>query len=214
MGTADTALDVQILQTASSLEALAVVLYAQALGTGPQGPDAPSAKALAATSPDTARNTLAAFFTETMRQHGEHKKAFQAQTTALDGNARVQDGPNPKFLTALSNADLSTPDKLVDVAAQLEKVATDTYLVNLGMVQDSRAKALLASVMGVAAQHLATLRVMAGLLRADARLLVVPFPEAALAKLPGTTGTVAFPDALEKVDGPDQIAEPSSGAAG
>ena len=211
---ADTPLDVQILQTASSLEALAILVYAQALGTGPQGQDAPASKALSGMLPDTARNTLTAFFTETQRQHGEHKKAFQAQTTALDGTAKVQDAANPKFLAALDTADLGTPDKLLDFATQLEKVATDTYLLDLGMVQDGRAKALLASVMGVEAQHLATLRAVAGLLKADASLLVVPFPQPELARLPGTAGTVAFPDALEKVNGPDQIAEPASGAAG
>lgn len=211
---ADTALDVQILQTASSLEALAVAVYAQALGTGPDGHGAPSYGALAGLAPTTAHDALAAFFTETMRQHGEHKKVFQAQTVALDLTARVQDAANPKFLAALNTADLGTPDKLVDFATQLEKVATDTYLLDLGMVQDSRTKALLASVMGVEAQHLATLRTFAGLLKADARLLVVPFPQRELATLPHTAGTVAFPDALEKVNGPDQIAEPTSGAAG
>lgn len=211
---ADTALDVQILQTASSLEALAVAVYAQALGTGPDGPGAPSSMALAGVAPETAKSTLMAFFTETMRQHGEHKKVFQAQTVALDRTAKVQDAPNPKFLTALNTADLGTPEKLVDFATQLEKVATDTYLLDLGMVQDSRTKALLASVMGVEAQHLATLRTFAGLLKADARLLVVPLPQADLAKLTPTAGSVAFPDALEQVNGPDQIAEPTSGAVG
>jgi hypothetical protein len=209
---ADTALDVRILQTASSLEALAVALYATALGTGPDGQDAPSYRALAGMTARSAHDTLVAFFTDTMRQHGEHKKAFQAQAVALDGNAKVQDAPNPKFLAAVNAADVGTPDKLLDAAAQLEKVATDTYLLNLGMLQDTRTKTVLASVMAVEAQHLATLRAIGGLLKTDAALVNVPFLQTDLAKLPGTAGSAAFPDALEKVGGPDQIAEPTSGA--
>lgn len=209
---ADTALDVQILQTASSLEALAVAVYGQALGTGPYGQDAPAYKALAGLTAKSAHDTLVAFFTDTMRRHGEHRKAFQAQTVALDRSAKVQEAPNPKFLAVVNAADVGTPDKLVDFAAQLEKVATDTYLLNLSTLQDSRAKAILAGVMGVEAQHVATLRAVGGLLKANPALVNVPFPQTDLAKLPRTAASAAFPDALEKVNGPDQIAEPTSGA--
>jgi hypothetical protein len=210
---ADTALDVQILQTASSLEALAVAVYGQALGTGPYKEDAPAYKALAGMSAKGAKDTLVAFATETMRRHGEHRKAFQAQTVALDRNAKVQDAPNPKFLAAVNAADVGTPDKLVDFAALLEKVVTDTYLSNLTMLQDSRTKAIVGGVMAVDAQHLATLRAIGALLKANAAPLVaVPFPGGDLAKLPKTVANVGFPDALETINGPDLIAEPTSGA--
>ena len=208
---ADTALDVQILQTASSLEALAVATYGVALGEGPQKADAPAAKAVAGINVASAKATVAAFAKETQRQHSEHKKAFQAQTTALGG--KLQDAPNAKFLPVVGSADLSTPGKLVDFAATLEKVATDTYLLNLSMLQDPRSKGIMASVMAVESQHLATLRAVSALLAGGApQLIAVPFPAADIPKLPAAAGNVAFPDALHKVGGPDLIAEPTSGA--
>jgi len=210
---ADVALDVQILQTASSLEALAVATYASALGEGPDKADAPAAKAVDAIAVPGAKATLVAFAKETQRQHAEHKKAFQAQTTALGG--KVQDAPNPKFLAAVTTADLSTAVKFVDFAATLEKVATDTYLLNLSMLQDQRSKAIMASVMAVESQHLATLRAVGALLgagAAGAAFVAVPFPITDLMKLPTVAGTVAFPDALHKFSGPELVAEPTSGA--
>lgn len=210
---ADTALDVQILQTASSLEALAVATYAAALGEGPDGAEATAARAVAAIPAEGARSTVVAFARETRRQHSEHKKAFQAQTTTLGG--RVQDTPNPKFVAALARADLSTPAKLVELAAMLEKVATDTYLLNLSMLQDQRSKGIMASVMAVESQHLATLRAVGALLGAGpagAALVAVPFPIGDLMKLPAVAGRVGFPDGLHKVGGPELVAEPTSGA--
>ncbi|MGH9226883.1 MAG: ferritin-like domain-containing protein [Acidimicrobiales bacterium] len=208
---ADTALDVQILQTASSLEALAVATYGVALGEGPDKANAPAAKAVAGITDVGAKSTVAAFAKETQRQHSEHKKAFQSQTTALGG--RVQDAPNTKFAPVVSSADLSTPAKLVDFAATLEKVATDTYLLNLAMLADQRSKGIMASVMGVEAQHLATLRAVSALLSGGAvQLIDVPFPAANIPRLPAAAGSVATPDALHAVNGPDLIAEPASGA--
>ena len=210
---ADTALDVQILQTASSLEALAVATYAVALGEGPDQADAPAARAVDSIAVPSAKAAVAAFAKETQRQHSEHKKAFQAQTTALGG--KVQDAPHPRFLLAVTAADLSTPVKLVDFAATLEKVATDTYLLNLSMLQDQRSKAVMASVMAVESQHLSTLRAVSALLgagAAGAALVAVPFPAGDIMKLPAAAGRVAFPDALHKVSGPELIAEPTSGA--
>ena len=209
---ADTPLDIQILQTASSLEALAVGTYAMALGEGPDKADAPAARAVDGIPLASAKATVTAFAKETQRQHSEHKKAFQAQTTALGG--KVQDAPHPRFLTAVAAADLSTPVKLVDFAATLEKVATDTYLLNLSMLQDQRSKGIMASVMAVDSQHLATLRAVSALLgagAAGAALVAVPFPARDIMKLPASAGSVAFPDSLHKVSGPELVAEPTSG---
>lgn len=208
---ADTALDVQILQTASSLEALAVATYTAALGEGPEGPDAPAAKALAGISAPRAKATVTAFAHETRRQHAEHRKAFQAQTGALGG--RIQDAPNPRFLAMVSGADLSAATKLVELAATLEKVATDTYLLNLSMLEDGRAKEIMAAVMAVESQHLATLRTVSALLAGGVpELVAVPFPLGDMLKLPAGVGNVATPDAFHQVSGPELIAEPASGA--
>ena len=210
---ADTALDVRILQTASSLEALAVATYGTVLGHGPDQLDAPGYRAVAGIAVTSARDAFTAFATETMRQHAEHKRAFQAQTTALDRGAKVQDAPNPKFLPALRSADLSSVEKVVGFAALLEQIATDTYLTNLALLQDTPTKAIMAGVMGVEAQHLATLRTITALLQAGTpQLVAFPFPAGRIKDLPQAAGTVSVPDPLHKVGGPELLAEPLSGA--
>jgi rubrerythrin len=198
---ADEALDIQILQTASSLEKLAVGTYEAALGLP-----------FVRNGSGTAFDTIRAFATETMSQHDQHKKAFQDQTDSLGGER--QDEPNPKFQEVVNDAvpGLTDPLKVVQLAATLEKVATDTYLMNLSMLEDTPSKSLMGSVMGVEAQHLATLRAVEALLMGNALdLITVPpaGPAVDLAKLPAAAGSVAFPDALEQI-GP--VAEPESGA--
>lgn len=193
---ADRPLDIQILQTASSLERLAVNTYNTALGL----PFIRNGNA-----------TVIAFARETMRQHDEHRKAFQAQTTTLGG--KVQDQPNPKFQDVVNKAapGLKAPIDVVRLAANLEKVATDTYLVNLTMFEDVQSKSIMGSVMGVEAQHLATLRAVEALLQANAENLVKVPIGADLAKLPAAAGSVAFPQAFEMTT-PELIADPQSGA--
>ena len=137
---AETSLDVQMLQTASSLERLAVATYGAAL-TLPFIKDG--------------NKVIVAFATTTMSQHDEHKKAFQAQTSALGGTP--QDTPNPKYAPVVEAAkpNLKTPLDVVTLAATLETVARDTYLVDLAMYTDIKSRMLMASVMGVETQHLA-----------------------------------------------------------
>lgn len=196
-------LDVQILQTASSLEVLASATYAAAL----------AAPALATLAPALARDAVTTFATEAQRRHDAHARAFQAQTTALDAAAKVQGAPNPKFLPLLADADLSTATSIVDLAARIEKVAVDTYVANLGQLQDPTAKALVGGVLGVGAQHLATLRLFAALLKGGTpQLVAVPFPLSAVMDVPGTAAATVSPDALERPNGPDLLAEPTSGA--
>lgn len=193
---ADKPLDIQILQTASSLERLAVNTYGVALGL-------PFIK--------NGNATVVAFAKETMRQHDEHRKAFQAQTTALGG--KVQDQPNPKFQEVVNKAapGLKGPLDVVKLAAALEEVATDTYLVNLTLFEDVKSKSIMGSVMGVEAQHLATLRAVQALLEGNAPDLIKVPIGADLAKLPAAAGSVAFPEAFEMTT-EDGIAGPETGA--
>lgn len=193
---ADETLDVQILQTASSLERLAVNTYGTALTL-------PFIK--------NGNPVVVKFAQTTMKQHDEHRQAFQSQTTALGG--KPQDAPNPKFLQVVAKAKpgLKAPADVVTLAMSLEKVATDTYLLDLTMFQDMRSKEIMGSVMGVEAQHLATLRAVGALLAGGApNLIKIPIG-ADLAKLPAAAGSVAFPNALEQTQD-DLIASPSSGA--
>ena len=204
---ADAALDIQLLQTASSLETLLVDLYGAALGTGPLGANAASAKALATMTDITARDTLVKLLTETQNHHREHRLAFQTVTLALGG--KEQNDPNPKYVSGVASADVSSPQRLVDYAAVLEKILTDTYVVDLSVAENVKAKETLAGVMAVEAQHLALLRTVGALLRdGTPQFVKVPFGSD-LANIPATLAAVAFPNALDEVS---STAEPGSGA--
>jgi len=176
---ADTALDIQILQTASSLEKLAVATYGAALTL----PFIKSGNAV-----------VIKFAETTMKQHDEHKMAFQAQTTKLGGTP--QDTPNPKYTPIVEAAKptLKTPLDVVKLAATLETVARDTYLADLAMYTDATSRFLMATVMGVETQHLATLRAVEALLMANAPTLIAVPVDAS--KLPAAAGMVGFPEAI------------------
>ena len=180
---ADKALDIQILQTAASLENLAVATYTAALGL------------------DFIRNgnaVVKAFAEKTMQQHSEHGAAFNAQAQKLGGKA--QTNPNPVYLKVVEDTKpkLKGPADVVTLAATLEQVATQTYLKNLTQLEDSPTKALMGSVMGVEAQHLATLRAVGALLGAGkAELIAIPTKPA---ELPKAAGSVAFPQPFEGID--------------
>ena len=191
---ADEALDVQILQTASSLEILAVATYGAAL----------SLDFIKSGNP-----VVVKFAQTTMMQHDEHRKAFQQQTKALGGKEQTQ--PNGKFLPVVEQAKptLKGPLDVVNLAETLETVATQTYLQNTMQLEDSTAKRLIASVMGVETQHAAVLRAVKALLAGGApELIKIPIGSDA-AKLPAAAGSVAFPEAFEPVT---TIAEPTTGA--
>ena len=146
---ADGDIDVMQLQTAVSLELLAVATYGAALTLPFIADGNPVVKAFAET---------------TMQQHDEHRQAFSAQTIALDGTD--QTATNPKYTPVVEQATptLMVPIDVVNLAATLEQVATETYLADLNRYTDVTSRVLMASVMGVECQHLATLRAVAALL--------------------------------------------------
>lgn len=192
---ADTALDVQQLQTASSLEKLAISAYAAALGL------------------DFIKNgnpVIVKFAQTTMMQHDEHKKAFQAQTTALGGKA--QDTPNPIFLKVVTAATpgLKAPLDVVKLAASLEEVAADTYLVDISMFEDTKSIEIMGSVIGVEVQHLAILKAVQALLEGGGEALIkIPTDVAAL---PAAAGSAGFPDGAFLTASDETVAPPESGA--
>lgn len=172
--------DVMVLQTASSLENLAVATYDAALGLDFIKDGNPVVKTFAET---------------TMKQHKEHGDAFKSATKTLGGKEQTK--PNPKYLKVVEDATpgLTDPAKVVDLAMALEQVATQTYVSNISLMRDNTSKELMASVMGVESQHLATLRAVGALLAGGAAdLIAIPTD---LAKLPAAAGSVAFPDAFE-----------------
>ncbi len=187
---ADQALDVQILQTASSLELLAVATYGAAL-----------------TLPFIVEGNpvVVKFAQTTMKQHDEHRAAFQAQTGKLGG--KVQDMANPKYAAVVEAAKpkLMQASDVVTLAMTLENVARDTYLSDLSMFTDKTAMTLMATIMGVETQHLATLRAVGALLAAP-DLIAIPTN---VAMLPAAAGSVGFPDAIPM---PKLASPPQEGA--
>lgn len=193
-GAQDDDIDVRVLQTASSLENLAVATYGAALDL------------------DFIANgneTIKAFAETTMAQHQEHGDAFKAATRTLGGTE--QNDPNPKYLTVVEDATpgLTDPMAVVELATALEQVATQTYVANLALMQDTTSKELMASVMGVESQHLAVLRAVGALLEAHAEDLIVIGPDISL--LPAAAGSVSFPEAFE---GREVASPPEEGAVG
>ncbi len=189
---ADNNLDIQILQTAASLEILAIATYGAALGLPFIADGNPVIKQFAMT---------------TMQQHDEHRQAFQAQTQVLGG--QPQTNANPKYGPVVEQAKpmLRTPANVVTLAATLEEVATETYLADLTLLDESRSKTIFASIMGVECQHLATLRAVNALLAGnDPSLIAIPTD---VARLPAAAGSVAFPEPLQ---GKDNASPPEEGA--
>lgn len=77
---------------------------------------------------------------------------------------------NPKYTPVVEQATptLMAPIDVVNLAATLEQVATETYLADLNRYTDVTSRVLMASVMGVECQRLATLRAVAALLNGGA----------------------------------------------
>jgi len=175
-------LDVQILQTATSLELLAVAAYQAALGL-----------LFIADG-----NAVVRHFAETtMSQHNGHADAFAAQTKSLGGKEQAR--PNPEYVAVVEETKPKPtgPAEVVNLASTLKTVATETDLANLALLEDSDSKGLFASVMGVECQHLATLRAVGALLAAgDAGTALIAIPTN-VAKLPKAAGSVAFPAPFE-----------------
>lgn len=186
--------DVMILQTAASLENLAVATYGAALGL----PFIMGGNEVVITFAET-----------TMMQHEEHGTAFNAMAVELGGMEQTE--TNPKYQQIVDEAlpTLTDPASVVELATALETVATQTYVANMVLFEDTDSKALMASVMGVEAQHLATLRAVGALLGAGeegAALIAIPTD---VAMLPDAAGSVAFPEPFE---GTEMASPPEEGA--
>ncbi|MET9953869.1 ferritin-like domain-containing protein [Streptomyces sp. NPDC006339] len=176
---AATSNDIMALQTAASLENLAVDVYRTAAGL-------PFIK--------NGNKTVVAFITKTTEQHTAYAKAFNAAATKAGGKA--QNGPDPKYAAIVEEKlpTIKTPADVVELAITLEDVAAQTYTKNIGQVQDRNLRQLFASVAPVEAQHRATLLAVQALLAADMpELIAIPTD---VAKLPAASGKVGFPDAF------------------
>ena len=177
--------DVQILQTAASLENLAVATYDIALTFDFIGGAAaiPVVKAFAMTTKD---------------QHAAHAKAFNAAAKQLKG--QEQTAPDPVLLDTVNRAKatLTGPGPVIDLAITLEDTAAQTYVANTSALTDKDARKLTASIMGVESQHVAVLLAVKALLGANLADEVRLPPDAA--RFPDAVGSVGFPEAFYKTD--------------
>ena len=180
---ADQTADVQMLQTATSIEILAIATYTAALGL-------PFAGSLP--------KVVQTFAKTTRQQHTDHMQAFSAAVTALGG--KPQTAPDPVLLDVVNKAKpgLTGPAPLVDLAITLEMGAAETYVAFVTTLSDKNARNTTASIMGVEAQHVAVLNAVKALVGAGHPEYITLPPPAA--KLPAAAGSVGFPDAFYPYD--------------
>ena len=193
--------DVQVLQTASSIEVLAISTYKTALTLPYIGGSA-------------ANPVIKAFASTTMKQHAEHLAAFQSATASLGGTKQTK--PDATFVpvvnAAVKQITAASASKgallVVGLAQELENIAAETYVNNMSLLTDANAKKVTASIMGVEAQHVAILNAVQALLKAGAGAAITLPPPAA--KLPAAAGSVGFPNAFYPTS---KAAPASQGAA-
>ena len=184
--------DVQILQTAASIENLAVSTYKTAL-------------TLPYIGGSSANPVVTKFAQVTMSQHVQHADAFNAAVKSLGGKA--QSNPDPVFVPVVKKAvaglGAATPAQgalgVVALALELENIAAETYVKDTVLAKSEKNKALLASIMGIEAQHVATLLAVQALLMAGAPQLISLSPGTS-AMLPAAAGSVGFPNAFYKTN--------------
>ncbi|PPK67083.1 ferritin-like domain-containing protein [Actinokineospora auranticolor] len=189
---AATTVDVQALQTAASLENLAVSTYKTAL-------------TLPFIGGADANAVVKAFAEKTMAQHTEHAEAFNGAVAKLGGKA--QNDPNAKYAAVVQKAvpTIKGAGDVVALAISLEDVAAQTYAKNVSQVSTPELRQLFAGVAGVEAQHKAILLAVKALVDGGAPQLIALPPDAA--KLPDAAGSVGFPDAYYPTDKASPVEE-------
>src|SRR3984957_19053333 len=193
--------DVQILQTAASIENLAVSTYTTAL-------------TLPYIGGSSANPVVTKFAQVTMGQHAQHADAFNAAVKHLGGKA--QHKPDPAFVPVVNKAVASLSNAtaaqgalgVVGLALELENIAAETYVKDTTLAKSATNKALFASIMGIEAQHVSVLLAVQALLMAGAPELIF-LAAGTAAMLPAAAGRGGFPNAFYK---PNQAAPASQGA--
>ncbi len=185
--------DIMALQTAVSIEKLAIFTYKTALTLPYLQTDKVAIK------------TVAAFAKMTMAQHTEHAAAFNARAKELGGAEQTETSPKytPIVQEMLPALKKGGPLDVIALAITLEDVATSTYVQNIQDVEDPQVRLLFGTVVGVESQHLATLYAVQALLKGDAPELVTlkaTGDAVNAAKLPAAAGSVGIPETFKKTD--------------
>jgi hypothetical protein len=180
--------DVQILQTAASIETLAVSTYATAL-------------TLPYIGGSEANPVVKKFAQVTKSQHAQHKAAFNSAIIFLHG--KKQNNPDPAFVPVVKKAVAGLAGAsaaqgtlgVVGLALELENIAAETYVNDMGQLKNTNAKKITASIMGVEAQHASVLLAVQALLQGGAPQLIT-LSTTNVASLPAAAGSVGFPNAF------------------
>jgi len=171
--------DIMALQTAASIENLAVSVYTTAAGLS---------------FIKSGNATVAAFITKTTAQHTAHAQAFNAAITQAGG--KTQTGADPKYAAVVKAAlpSIKAASDVVSLAITLEDVAAQTYTKYVSEVSATSLRTLFGSVAPVEAQHRSVLLAVQALLAGgDADLIAIPTNAA---KLPSAAGSVGFPNSF------------------
>lgn len=186
--------DVMVLQTAASIENLAVATYTLAL-------------TLPFIGGSSANGVVKAFSQMTLKQHEDHAKGFNAAISNLGG--KEQHKPDPKYLAYVNSQKpkLTNAAAVVGLAIALEDVAAQTYVKDASLVSTGDLRQLFVGVAGVEAQHKAILLAVQALIAGGAPQLIALPPK--IKKLPKAAGSVGFPDAFY----PTKSASPASEGA-
>ena len=152
--------DVQVLQTAASIENLAVATYKTAL-------------TLPYIGGATANAVVTKFAQVTMGQHAQHADAFNSAVKSLGGKEQTK--PDPAFVPVVNKA-VGEPQRREPPPARSASSASPSSSRTSPPRPTSRTppwcsstsnKALFASIMGIEAQHVAVLLAVQALLKAE-----------------------------------------------
>lgn len=185
---ADAAGDVELLQTAASIENLAVAVYQKAAG-------------LPAWESGASNPLLLQFVTTTIKQHTEHAAAFNAAISALGG--KTQSGIDTVVDSSVVTpalARITKPADVLGLALTLEEGAAQTYVKFGGLADSPQALTPFATIAPVEAQHAAVLLAVKSLLDGGAPLASITLPPADLGTLPAALGSVGFPTAFTSIE--------------
>lgn len=185
---ASSSADVQMLQTAASIESLAISTYGTAL-------------TLPYIGGSTANAVVKKFCQVTKAQHSQHLAAFNSAVSKLGGKKQTK--PDPAFVPVVNKAVSSLSGAsategmlgVVALALELENVAAETYVNDVSHLKNTNAKKVTASIMGVEAQHAAVLRAVQALLQGKAPQLIT-LSTTNVASLPSAAGSVGFPNSF------------------
>ena len=180
--------DVMMLQTAASIENLAIAVYTKAAGL----PPAVSGAAIP---------TVKAFVLMTIKQHQDHASAFNAAAVQLGGMAQTKiDQVVYDAVVTPALGKIKGPADVVALAQTLEDAAAQTYVKFGGDVDDKNALNAFATIAPVEAQHSAVLLAVAALIAGGAPQLITITPPVDATKLPSAAGSVGFPNSFYKTD--------------